>query len=373
MGDRIEKMMQRQKEREETMKAKEAARKKEEEDKKNAASSPVVSSPTSSTSSSAPLSKAQQERQLQEQAFEQEKIRKQQEAADRKRKQDEELKQRALDRAKADEKGALKVEGHDWLEKTVEKGERENQSKLKAAMEQVKKSEGVTKVDYNKEMTKDQKEKWANNQKRQSEIRLKRNESSSNNNNNNNNLDGMHVDVKGYGINESLYVKDTQTVGFIKDTMERKKQIPKSDQVLKFMGVELDNNDKILRDYNIYNPKPNIDELYLFLVDALQGYNVPIDVSFTKCWRDGLAFLALAHRFRGDLLGDWDKIKTDSSEVRIFRAFGVFEAIGANMVLEAQDLLALDVPDRLSIVTFLGELRNRFTYVLTLSNKNKKV
>jgi len=87
MADRVEKMVQRQKEREEAMKARELANKKKAEEARLNANSPSSSNNnTPPARNTAAMSKSQLEREAKEHALEQEKIKRAQEAEKRKKK-----------------------------------------------------------------------------------------------------------------------------------------------------------------------------------------------------------------------------------------------------------------------------------------------
>eukprot|EP01089_Gocevia_fonbrunei_P022879 TRINITY_DN9417_c0_g1_i1.p1 TRINITY_DN9417_c0_g1~~TRINITY_DN9417_c0_g1_i1.p1 ORF type:complete len:379 (-),score=96.73 TRINITY_DN9417_c0_g1_i1:5-1141(-) len=376
--DRIEQMVKRQKEREEAMKAKELANKKAEEEKRLQAKNALLSSPTVSSASqqttysiSSPTrstaspnaSKAQSEREAQERAFEEEKRKRALEAEERKQKLEADLRQRAAERSQADSKGELRSEGNDWLEQKAKeeiKTYAAKQTSVHNSFDTIKKQENERQAKLT-QSPKEVVDRWAKQQKTLSAKReqgaIKNSPSSSNN---------IYIVVKFQdGTKETLYVKSTETVDTIKDTIQRKKHIPKQNQKLRFIGIELTDNSLTLQDYNIYNPKPGTDELLEWCQEVIQGYDVNI-ISFTNCWKDGTAFAALAHRHREDLVGPWDQVKTLAPEARMIRAFGAFETMGVSMIIHVDEILSMAVLDRLSIITFLGEIRNRFTHCLEL-------
>jgi len=154
----------------------------------------------------------------------------------------------------------------------------------------------------------------------------------------------------------------------MKDTLGRKKKFLKKKIILKFMGVELDSGEQTLNDYNIYNPEAGTDELLEWCQEMTKGYEEVAITDFVKSWKDGLGFACLVHKHREDLI-DWKQMKEASVEKRLVNAFASFENMGVNMIMELEDVLGMEVLDRLSVITFLGELRNRFTHVLVLEQK----
>ncbi|XP_053620517.1 EH domain-binding protein 1 isoform X3 [Plodia interpunctella] len=89
--------------------------------------------------------------------------------------------------------------------------------------------------------------------------------------------------------------------------------------------------------------------------------NISCEITnLTTSFRSGLAFCAIIHRYRPDLI-DFSGLQPDDAETNLKVALEASAKLGISQVLCAADVYACPVPDRLAIMTYLFQLRAHFT------------
>nr|XP_033794883.1 spectrin beta chain, non-erythrocytic 1 isoform X1 [Geotrypetes seraphini]XP_033794884.1 spectrin beta chain, non-erythrocytic 1 isoform X1 [Geotrypetes seraphini] len=114
------------------------------------------------------------------------------------------------------------------------------------------------------------------------------------------------------------------------------------------------------------------DALLLWCQMKTAGYpNVNIH-NFTTSWRDGMAFNALIHKHRPDLI-DFDKLKKSNVHYNLQNAFNLAEQhLGLTKLLDPEDI-SVDHPDEKSIITYVVTYYHYFSKMKALAVEGKRI
>ncbi|VVC45262.1 EEIG1/EHBP1 N-terminal domain,Domain of unknown function DUF3585,Calponin homology domain [Cinara cedri] len=94
--------------------------------------------------------------------------------------------------------------------------------------------------------------------------------------------------------------------------------------------------------------------------DITKGYPGVKVTNLTTSWRNGLAFCAIIHHFRPDLI-EFNHLKPHDIRENCKTAFDAGEILGISRVIEPSDMGVLTIPDKLAVMTYLYQLRAHFT------------
>uniref|UniRef100_A0A672J1P6 Spectrin beta chain n=1 Tax=Salarias fasciatus TaxID=181472 RepID=A0A672J1P6_SALFA len=114
------------------------------------------------------------------------------------------------------------------------------------------------------------------------------------------------------------------------------------------------------------------DALLLWCQMKTAGYpNVNI-TNFTTSWKDGMAFNALIHKHRPDLL-DYNSLKRSNPTHNLHNAFNVAEQkLGVTKLLDPEDVFT-ENPDEKSIITYVVAFYHYFSKMKQLAVEGKRV
>uniref|UniRef100_A0A2A4JKU8 Spectrin beta chain, non-erythrocytic 2 n=1 Tax=Heliothis virescens TaxID=7102 RepID=A0A2A4JKU8_HELVI len=114
------------------------------------------------------------------------------------------------------------------------------------------------------------------------------------------------------------------------------------------------------------------DALLLWCQMKTAGYNNVNVRNFTTSWRDGLAFNAIIHKHRPDLI-QFDKLHRSNPMHNLNNAFNVAEEkLGLTKLLDAEDI-AVDHPDEKSIITYVVTYYHYFSKMKQETVQGKRI
>ncbi|XP_072293286.1 EH domain-binding protein 1 isoform X4 [Eucyclogobius newberryi] len=107
--------------------------------------------------------------------------------------------------------------------------------------------------------------------------------------------------------------------------------------------------------------KPNASQsLLAWCRDVTKNYRGVKITNFTTSWRNGLAFCALFHHFRPDMI-DYKSLNPQDIKENNKKAYDGFASIGISRLLEPSDMVLLAIPDKLTVMTYLYQIRAHFS------------
>ncbi|KOC60095.1 EH domain-binding protein 1 [Habropoda laboriosa] len=126
---------------------------------------------------------------------------------------------------------------------------------------------------------------------------------------------------------------------------------------LPLQPLELKKNDVNIPKLKEITPGQDLLEWCKEITKDYSGVKV---TNLTTSWRNGMAFCAIVHHFRPDLI-DIDSLLPHDVKGNCKKAFDAGEVLGIPRVIEPADMDILTVPDKLAVMTYLYQLRAHFT------------
>ncbi|XP_061082765.1 EH domain-binding protein 1-like isoform X2 [Conger conger] len=100
--------------------------------------------------------------------------------------------------------------------------------------------------------------------------------------------------------------------------------------------------------------------LLVWCREATQSYRGVKITNFTTSWRSGLAFCALLHHFRPHAI-DYKSLSPHDIKENNKKAYDGFASLGISRLLEPADMVLLAIPDKLTVMTYLYQIRAHFS------------
>lgn len=111
----------------------------------------------------------------------------------------------------------------------------------------------------------------------------------------------------------------------------------------------------------ILGRKPNAcQSLLVWCKEVTKNYRGVKITNFTTSWRNGLSFCAILHHFRPDLI-DYKSLNPQDIKENNKKAYDGFASIGISRLLEPSDMVLLAIPDKLTVMTYLYQIRAHFS------------
>lgn len=111
----------------------------------------------------------------------------------------------------------------------------------------------------------------------------------------------------------------------------------------------------------VLGQKPNASQsLLAWCKEVTKNYRGVKITNFTTSWRNGLSFCAILHHFRPDLI-DYKSLNPQDIKENNKKAYDGFASIGISRLLEPSDMVLLAIPDKLTVMTYLYQIRAHFS------------
>uniref|UniRef100_A0A1I7XMH6 Spectrin beta chain n=1 Tax=Heterorhabditis bacteriophora TaxID=37862 RepID=A0A1I7XMH6_HETBA len=190
-------------------------------------------------------------------------------------------------------------------------------------------------------------------------------------------LKDQHVHLENLGCHDIVDGNQRLTLGLIW-TIILRFQVRNTSILLfcnshvKYYGILLQIQDITFEDADNHETRSAKEALLLWCQMKTAGYpNVNVR-NFTTSWRDGLAFNALIHKHRPDLI-DYDNLQKSNAVYNLQNAFDTAEQqLGLAKFLDAEDVNVRD-PDEKSIITYVVTYYHYFNKMKQETIQGKRI
>lgn len=102
-----------------------------------------------------------------------------------------------------------------------------------------------------------------------------------------------------------------------------------------------------------------VQALEIWAQRITQNYNNVTVRNMSESWRNGLAWCAILHHYRPELI-NYDELDQNDVYGNNQLAFDKFESLGIQSILEAKDMVELSQLDSRSIILYLSSIYRHF-------------
>lgn len=103
------------------------------------------------------------------------------------------------------------------------------------------------------------------------------------------------------------------------------------------------------------------NELLRWCKEVTSGYKNVNIVDFSRSWQDGIAFNAIIHKFRPDLVPNFEGLKGSDNAHNLGQAFKIAEQfLGIKRLLDVEDIAEVSIPDEKSVMTYVSGYYRKF-------------
>ncbi|CDW52729.1 NT-C2 and CH and DUF3585 domain containing protei n [Trichuris trichiura] len=101
-------------------------------------------------------------------------------------------------------------------------------------------------------------------------------------------------------------------------------------------------------------------DLLSWCQESCRGYRGVRISNFSSSWRNGIAFAALIHRYRPDLI-DFDSLSPTEIRENCRKAFDAAALLNVPRLIDPNDMVIMTIPDKIAVMTYVYNLKAALT------------